>query len=238
MSKLAEVGAVGNIDYTYGNNPTNSYPNVGYNNYNGNLESMRNNVGGLEMRNMYNSDPLSVQQARRFNEIVPHLVEGTDYVANKANQNYLNFANEMSNTFAGNSRAKSVPQLQSQQITPRIREGLNQDIERAQLMDITSRTEENDNRESFLFRPTTSENNVFNNYRFERDYRTGLIGDEKNRKQLTMVVVAILVGGFMLFMLFQLYLNQKKLEYMLEVYRLDPIHNSYYRIQSNQDEYI
>ena len=232
---LSNEYALGELGRSYGGNYTNQHPDTSYNNYPNDEPVLRNNFGGSEMIARYSSNPISLAQQSRFNEVANELLDQSKYMStlpverNRA----ADFIDNLSNTFSHDdgrgisSRYQQYnrgnPQIQPQHNRPQFRM-LNSYAPSQPVQD----NREEAKVEAFKFTDPTIKQ--------ERDYRQRYLEPEDNRKQLTLVVIALIVGAFILFMMMQLYSNQKKLEYIVGIYAAAPRHSPYYNIYANDSE--
>ena len=72
-------------------------------------------------------------------------------------------------------------------------------------------------------------------YSMEKRYREGKLKPILD-KDTSMVLIAVCIIGFILFMLVQLYMSQKRLEYMVQMYRDVPINNLAYNVSQGQKQ--
>lgn len=235
-NRLSEAYALGEIGRSYGGSYNNQYLNTAYDNYPCDRNELVNNIGRSEMLARYSGNPISIEQQRCFGEIANEIIDQSDLLTATSNQNILGLSNEMSNTFSNNNRVQSQ-QMQTLQPRrsqkPKLAPRLNNYVAAGSIKDTQSVNDDYgefnnyDDRESFQ---------VNNSYRQERDYRQRYLNPEDNRRQLTLIVIYLLVGAFILFMMMQIYSNQKKLEYIVGIYACNPVNSPYYRIYANDNE--
>jgi len=219
VSRLAESYSNGNMMKAYAGG--NNYFNNSYNNYRGDEEWVSNNNAGINQINTYSSNPEGLKQQQRFNEITNQWLPAEQEQINKSNQSLINFANNLSNSFNG-INGNVYPVQQHRQIPPDLRNAYAEPI--------------NDPSATYQQQLAISDSNNapltegFNiNYSTERKFRNGTLTNEMINKQTTMALIVVCVIGFILFMLVQLYMSQKRLEYMLHIYRDIPINSPYYQ---------
>lgn len=214
MNRLAESYSNGEMMKAYSGGSNNSYFNNSYNNYRGDEEMILNNNAGINKINNFTSNPEGLKQQMRFNEITNQWLNDQNQLA-KPNQNLINFANNLTNSFNGID-GNTYPVQQHQQIptemTTAYAEPINDPNSQAQQASLTAK-------EGFDMPYST-----------ERKFRNGTLVSEAMNKQTTMALIVICIIGFILFMLVQLYMSQKRLEYMFRIYRDVPINSVPYYV--------
>lgn len=241
-NRLSEAYANGEIGPVL---KTDTYQISDYNNYNDPYARM-NNLGSSEMLDRYSGNPVSVQQRQRFGEIANQILDENDELTAARNANLLNFQNSLTNSFSSNSpqminRGSLSHQLSHSSHNNQTLQNLNKTINNV-ATDVQELTQYvpvqkiNDLRNEIKDYVDNKEGyQLSNNYRQERDYRNGYIDYERNCKQITLIIIIILVSSFMFYMLVQLYMAQKRLEYLF-VYTI-PKDNIYYQMQQNAQQY-
>lgn len=244
LDYLSNEYALGELGRSYGGNYNNQYINNSYNNYANDVPVLRNNIGGAEMIARYSNNPTSVAQQSRFNEVANELLDQSNYLSELEANKTADFVNTLSNTFSRDD-GKGVSSRYQQFNRPQHSRGqqrmLNSYAPREHIND--GRSDEQLRRSSDEFDVRTSNRNVEGftyrepTFKQERDYRnSSYIETIENRKQLTLIITALLVGAFILFMMMQIYSNQKKLEYIVGIYAATPRHSPYYNIYANDSE--
>ena len=239
VSKLSESYSNGDVGRSYGGNYTNSYPNTTFNNFAGD-DNYITNQNSINTINPYNGNPEGTKQQQRFNEIANQVLnqqrEFNEQTRNnenvKLNNNLLEFVNSLSHPI-NNRNAVMPPSMipQSQQLP--------QSAQMTQIDDSMSRNMMNEQlqqQEINNVRPMEpigpiNNTETFIPYRMERKYRNGELTNDLFSKNTTVLIIVLCVIGFILFMLVQLYMSQKKLEYMVNIYRNIPINSPYYITQ-------
>ena len=197
VNRLAESYENGDMMRAYGTGG-NTYFNNSYNNYKGDVGWSSNNEGTNQIYN-FTSNPESLKQQSRFNEITNQWMNEDQVV--KANQNLINLSNDLSNSLES-KQGKNYP----------IRSEVPQEMKVAYAEPINDPN----------YQPTAQQalqKEGFNfDYSTERKFRNGTLIDELHKESITMIVI-ICVIVFILYMLIQLYISQKRLEYMIHFYR-------------------
>lgn len=224
-SRLAESYASSPFDFgSNGNNMGgNTYFNNSYNNFRDNENWISNNTMS-ERINTYSSNPDGMSQQMRFNEITNQWL-GSEQERNKPN----NFINNLTNSFNGINgnvypvQQKTVPQELTNVYSERVNDPSS--VYQQQMMVNEMKQQQRApqftkvNKEGFDIDYTT-----------ERKFRNGTLTNELiANKQTTLIIIVLSIVGFILFMLFQLYMSQKRLEYMINIYRDVPINSPYYQ---------
>ena len=226
-SKLAESYANGTMSQAFNGN---SYLSNGFNNYNGNENWVQNQNFGENAIHSYNGNPDGLTQQMRFNEIANQVLNQQREFESQAspneerpNRNLLEFANSLAHPF--NNRTYGLPQ---QMMTPSIFQ--NQNISS---QNMSSQNMSSQNMNQHLNQNISSQNisqpNM--NQNISQPNHQSL-----NQKNMNSVLVIICVA-FALFLFIQLYLNQKRLEYMITLYRDIPVNSPYYTTQRFNNQY-
>ena len=221
-SKLAESYANGTMSQAFN---VNSYLSNGFNNYNGNENWVQNQNFGENTIHSYNGNPDGLTQQIRFNEIANQVLNQQREFESQAspneerpNRNLLEFANSLTQPF--NNRTYKLPQ---QMMVPQIFQNQNNPSSNDQNMNQnmnqnTSPSVQHTNQYSSSMPPSTP------------------IHLSLNQKNMNSVLI-IICAALALFLFIQLYLNQKRLEYMITLYRDTPINSPYYIAQRFNNRY-
>ena len=208
-SKLSEAYSNGDFGTAFGGNHSNTYSNNTFNNFAGDENLLTNNIGS-GIINTYNGNHEGQQQQMRFNEIASQVMQEQHAMnpIQRPNQSLINFANTLSHPSNNNSYLPYV--ANSQQMG-----------DNDYAVSPVTKSQIND--------PSASQQMVYDYmpYSMERKYRNGELTNGLN-KNTTMLIGVICVIGFMMFMLVQLYMSQKRVEYLVTLYRDIPINSPYY----------
>ena len=230
-SKLAESYTNGAMSQAFNGN---SYLSNGFNNYNGNENWVQNQNFGENTIHSYNGNPDGLTQQMRFNEIANQVLNQQREFESQAspneerpNRNLLEFANSLTHPF--NNRTYGLPQqmmtpsiFQNQNISqPNMNQPLNPNISQPNMNQPLNQNISSQNIPS----PNISQPNI-----------PSPIHQSLNQKNMNSVLVIICVA-FALFLFIQLYLNQKRLEYMITLYRDMPVNSPYYTTQRFNNQY-
>ena len=228
-SKLAESYTNGAMSQAFNGN---SYLSNGFNNYNGNENWVQNQNFGENTIHSYNGNPDGLTQQMRFNEIANQVLNQQREFESQAslneerpNRNLLEFANSLTHPF--NNRTYGLPQ---QMMTPSIFQ--NQNISQPNMNpNISSQNISSQNISSQnISQPNISSQNISSPNISSPNHQS------LNQKNMNSVLVIICVA-FALFLFIQLYLNQKRLEYMITLYRDMPVNSPYYTTQRFNNQY-
>ena len=209
-SKLAESYANGTMSQAFNGN---SYLSNGFNNYNGNENWVQNQNIGENTIHSYNGNPDGLTQQMRFNEIANQVLNQQREFESQTSPNEERPNRNLLNfadslTHPFNNRNYNIPQ---QMMTPQIFRNQNPSPSNNQSM--------NQNVSSIQASPINQP-----------------IHQPINQKNMNSVLV-IICAALALFLFIQLYLNQKRLEYMITLYRDVPINSPYYIAQRLNNQY-
>lgn len=227
-SKLSESYANGDMSRSFGGNYTNSYlPNT-FNNFAGEDRWISNQNEGVNRINSYSGNPDGLLQQQRFNEIANQVLnqqqELSETQTYKANNGVLQFADTLAQPF--NTRNYVIPNNTPPAIAPQATV--------SQLNDINSQRQHEIESCHCSDMPNNTE--TFVPYSMERKFHNGTLTNPLMDKNTTMIMLTVLVIGFILFMLVQLYMSQKRLEYMVSLYRDVPARSLYYNTERMNNE--
>ena len=203
-SKLSEAYSNGEFGRSFGGNYSNSYPNNTFNNF-ANDENWITNNTGSGVINTYSANPEGQQQQMRFNEIASQVLQEQHAMQpsiSNPNQSLIDFANNLSpvpnNTYPPYTNVQSTAQ--------------------------------NTNNQPIINERVPTHEVAYNNlipYSMERKFNAGELTGGLS-KNTAMLICIICIIGFMMFMLIQLYMSQKRVEYIVSLYRDIPTNSPYY----------
>lgn len=208
-SKLAESYANGTMSRTFNGN---SYLSNGFNNYIGNENWVQNQNIGENIIHGYNGNPDGSTQQMRFNEIANQVLNQQREFENQSS--YEEKPNQNLLKFADslthpfNNRTYNMPQ---QMMTPQVFQNPNQSLNQ-------NTSPINQNTDQYSSSPTPLAHQTLN---------------QKNMNSILIIICVVLT----LFLFIQLYLNQKRLEYMITLYRDIPVNSPYYMAQRFGNQY-
>ena len=231
MSRLAESYSNGEMMRAYSGGGNNHFNNS-YNNYRGDENWINNNNEGVNQINSFTGNPEGLKQQQRFNEITNQWLPAEQAQITKSNQGLLNFANNLSNSFNG-VNGNVYPVQQHQQIPQEMKtayaESINDPTNQYQKQLVVSDNQQQQIASNNITIPSKEGFDI--DYSTERKFRNGTLTNDIINKQTTMALIVICVIGFILFMLVQLYMSQKRLEYMFHIYRDISINSPYYQAE-------
>ena len=226
-SKLAESYANGSMNNAFNGN---NYLSNGFNNYNGNNTWVQNQSIGENTIHNYNGNPDGLTQQMRFNEIANQVLdqqrefERQTSKDEKINKNLIDFANSLSHPF--NNRTYELPQQMMQPMVQNTNQPMipmsDQLMNSQPMIQNTNQAMMNDR----LINTQQNKNHLFSP-----------ISQTINQKNMTSILVIICVIVFISFLFIQLYMNQKRLEYMITLYRDIPINSPSYIMQKADNQY-
>jgi hypothetical protein len=213
-SKLSEAYSNGEVSRSFGGSYLNTYPNTTFNNFGGDENWITNNIGSGVI-DTYNGNPEGQQQQMRFNEIASQVLQEQQSMnpIQNPNQSLLDFANNLSHQ--SNNPTTYLPYMRSQ---------YNQN-DQASIIPTASpnRTQLNDQ----TIKQEMNKQYDYVPYSMERKFNSGELAGGLN-KNTAMLIGIICIIGFMMFMLIQLYMSQKRVEYIVSLYRDIPTNSPYF----------
>lgn len=212
-SKLSEAYSNGEFGRSFGGNYSNTYPNNTFNNF-ANDENWITNNTGSGVIDTYSANPEGQQQQMRFNEIASQVLQEHHAMQpiSNPNQSLIDFANNLSQMSNNMNNAYST--YMNNQLT-------------ATTPAPTAPSARPVFNDQALTHESAYNNNNMIPYSMERKFNAGELTGGLS-KNTAMLICIICIIGFMMFMLIQLYMSQKRVEYIVSLYRDIPTNSPYY----------
>ena len=236
-TKLSESYANGEVSRSFGENYLNSHMPNSFNNFADDENWIRNNNEGINTINNFSGNTDGFKQQMRFNEIANQVLnqQREYYQLKQPNQSLLDFADNLAQPFNNANYRSSMANLMTQR--QKSCGQLNQSANATKLNECPpcyqAMNEYNDQEQQMNMPKQQQE--TFIPYSMEKRYREGKLKPILD-KDTSMVLIAVCIIGFILFMLVQLYMSQKRLEYMVQMYRDVPINNLAYNVSQGQKQ--